>query len=168
MFQTPLLCPRVVGGAGISEVLTRLVGWEGGCSADDRVRRRRRTGKRRGGLATYPAAQQHTSPTAVKPLPWLQTQPGEKGAGPGLRHSQRDTCSAPPASFWCASPSARLPGSPPARLTPARPFAGLCAGAGPAGARWGAREAHAQYGARRCPSVAATAASQPASVGRRS
>lgn len=144
MFQTPLLCPRVVGGAGISEVLTRLVCWEGGCSADDRVRRRKRTGKRMGSVATHPAVQQRAAPRAVKPLPWLQTQPGEKGAGPGSRHSQRDACSEPPASFWCARPSARLPGSPPARLTPARPFAGLCAGAVPAGARWGAREAHAQ------------------------
>lgn len=87
MFQTPLLCPRVVGGAGISEVVTRLVGWEGGCSADDQVKEEETPRPAQGRSCHPQVAQPRASPQAVRPLPWLQTQPGERGAGPGLRHS---------------------------------------------------------------------------------
>lgn len=82
---------------------------------------------------------------AVKPLPWLQTQPGEKGrARAHVIPSATLAPGIPPLSGVLLEPSARLPGSPPARLTPAAvPSRGSAPARFPPG-RWGAREAHAQ------------------------
>lgn len=94
------------------------------------------TGKRMGGVALHQLSQQRAAARLWKPLPWLQTQPGEKGRGPGSSFPARRLLRAS-ASFWCARPLGPPPGLLHLPCHPSPSLRGLCAGAVPAGARWG-------------------------------